>query len=58
MLYYYHDHDYNVLPLAKDGHLDYGLLTSMRALDIFKKDGDDYKKQNNTGDPDEGWVDV
>ncbi len=45
-LYHYHDHDYSVLPLAKDGHLSYGLLKSMMALDDFYVAGKEYKEGN------------
>lgn len=39
-----------VLPKAKDGNLNYGLIRSCMALDIFKHDGDEYKKQHGTMD--------
>ena len=56
-MYHFHDKNIDLLPKAKDGNYDYGLIKSMIALEVFKYDGDEYKKQHGTDDnSDEGRV--
>jgi hypothetical protein len=56
-MYHFHEKNVDVLPKAKDGNMDYGLVRSCMALEIFKYDGDEYKKQRGIIDPsDEGRV--
>ncbi len=43
-LYHYYDYDYNLLPRAKDGGLNIGLIRCMRAIDAYYKAGEADKK--------------
>jgi len=43
-LYHYYDHDYNLLPRAKDGGLSYGLIKCMMAIDQYYREGEEYQK--------------
>jgi hypothetical protein len=56
-MYRYYERDISILPKASDGNMDYGLLRCMMALDGYKQDGEEYKKQHGIVDsPDEGKV--
>jgi len=57
-IYYYYDHDYNILPKAKDGGLNFGLIQSMRAIDQYKRDGDEAKKPEDSDNNDDPPIDI
>jgi len=46
-LYYYYEHDYNILPRAKDGGLNYGLIMSMRAIDQYHREAEENRRTMN-----------
>jgi hypothetical protein len=60
-MYHYYERNLDILPKARDGNLDYGLLRCMMSLDLYKQDGDSYKKSHGivdktNDDNDEGRV--